>query len=208
MVAYNPPGTLADVHAYVTGVTAAATQAPSTLRLHVTHANMAGTTFAERFVLTDAAYAARPDSVRAVKARMRAAEAAAAAAAGREPPPADGAWSATRAARDRRLAAAGGVDMEPVTGVAVGDRVEVAPGGKRGVVAWVGADVGGGVPPGWWVGVTYDEPVGRNDGRVGGVRLWSCEAGHGGLVRARNVAVGDFPPRDDLEGSDLGDDEV
>lgn len=47
MVAYNPPGTLADVHAYVTGVTAAATQAPSTLRLHVTHANMAGTTFAE-----------------------------------------------------------------------------------------------------------------------------------------------------------------
>ncbi|GAB0494391.1 hypothetical protein MMPV_005684 [Pyropia vietnamensis] len=303
MVAYNPPATLADVHAYITGVTAAATQAPSTLRLHVTHANMTGTTFAElrlsrndtpptlrerlyrvtgtrpaamglslvppagavgpdavatipltddaaplgavapaitdgwtihvtdsdgsasasaggrlaadavpsdteRFVLSDDAYAARPNSVRAVKARMRAAEAAAAVAAGRDPPAEGAAWSATRAARDRRLVAAGGVDMEPITGVSVGDRVEVSPGGKRGVVAWVGDDVGGGVPPGWWVGVTYDEPVGRNDGSVGGVRLWTCEAGYGGLVRRRNVAVGDFPPRDDLAGDDLGDDEV
>lgn len=165
-------------------------------------------TDAERFVLSDAAYAARPDSVRAIKSRVRAAEAAAAVAAGRQPPPEGAAWSATRAARDRRLAAAGGVDMEPVTGIRVGERVEVSPGGKRGVVAWVGTNVGGGVPPGWWVGVTYDEPVGRNDGSVGGVRLWRCAAGFGGLVRSRNVAVGDYPPREDLGAADLGDDEV
>ena len=44
----------------------------------------------------------------------------------------------------------------------VGDRCEVELGGKRGVVMFVGkAETLG---PGFWIGVQYDEPVGKHDG--------------------------------------------
>lgn len=44
----------------------------------------------------------------------------------------------------------------------VGARCEVDPGGKRGVVKFVGtADT---LAAGFWVGVQYDEPVGKHDG--------------------------------------------
>ena len=48
--------------------------------------------------------------------------------------------------------------------ISVGARCKVEPGGKRGVVAFVGNGVEG-LPAGFWVGVHFDEPVGRNDGR-------------------------------------------
>ena len=50
------------------------------------------------------------------------------------------------------------------------------------------------LPLGHWVGVEYDEPVGKNDGSVKGSRYFSAAAGYGGMVRPSNVAVGDFPP--------------
>eukprot|EP00961_Rhodomonas_salina_P196162 2647850-Rhodomonas_salina.2 len=43
----------------------------------------------------------------------------------------------------------------------VGDRCVVS--GNRGVIAFLGDDVEG-LPGGFWVGVRYDEPVGKNDG--------------------------------------------
>ena len=44
----------------------------------------------------------------------------------------------------------------------VGDRCQVEPGEKRGVVKFVGqAETLG---PGFWVGVQYDEPLGKHDG--------------------------------------------
>jgi tubulin-folding cofactor B len=48
----------------------------------------------------------------------------------------------------------------------VGDRCEVNPGGKRGEVKFVGKIPA--IAAGWFVGVQYDEPVGKNDGTCKG----------------------------------------
>ena len=80
--------------------------------------------------------------------------------------------------------------------IAVGSRCEVQPGGNRGCVAYVGNTPAPGLPRGWWVGVCYDEPVGKNDGAVGGVRFFECPPGYGGLVRPSKVVTGDFPELD------------
>jgi tubulin-specific chaperone B len=110
-------------------------------------------------------------------------------------------------------------------GIEVGRRCRVGgEDGRRGVVGFVGAVEGlGGERERWarWVGVEFDEPVGRNDGsvtvrvsvKVGGgeegeqeeqeerkVRLFECKPGFGVLVRPEKVEVGEeWVPLDDLE---------
>jgi hypothetical protein len=49
--------------------------------------------------------------------------------------------------------------------IKLGDRCEI--GGYKGEVVFLGKDVQG-LPGGFWVGIRYDEPVGRNDGTVKG----------------------------------------
>lgn len=133
-------------------------------------------------------------------------------------PKVDPAWTAAR-----ELAARRGVPLPPppasataltpeeaaaavaaaVASHPLGSRCEVSPGGKRGAVRFVGAVPS--LPAGPWVGVEYDEPVGKNDGTppvakgASGVgkppaRLFECAPGFGGFVRPASVAVGDFPP--------------
>jgi tubulin-folding cofactor B len=87
-------------------------------------------------------------------------------------------------------------------GIDVGKRCRV--GGedeKRGEVAYVGEveEIPGGA--GKWIGVQLDEPVGRNDGSLGGKRYWGKEGGakHGVFVRPERVEVGDWPALDDLD---------
>jgi len=84
--------------------------------------------------------------------------------------------------------------------VAVGDRCEAA-GGRRGEVMFVGKVPE--LPLGWWVGVKYDEPVGKNDGSVKGARYFECADGYGGFLRPELVQVGDFPEDDPF--ADLAD---
>mmetsp|Transcript_14739 Transcript_14739/g.44518 ORF Transcript_14739/g.44518 Transcript_14739/m.44518 type:complete len:279 (+) Transcript_14739:360-1196(+) len=84
--------------------------------------------------------------------------------------------------------------QEDASAVSVGSRCEVSPGGKRGTVRYVGKCED--LPLGWWVGVEYDEPVGKNDGSIKGRRYFTAKQGYGGMVRPANVAVGDFPEED------------
>ncbi|KAI8324472.1 hypothetical protein GQ54DRAFT_64852 [Martensiomyces pterosporus] len=92
---------------------------------------------------------------------------------------------------------------EQAEGIQAGQRCEVnLTGGeyrKRGTVRFVGKT---GFRPGYWVGVEYDEPVGKNDGSVDGQVYFMCAMGHGAFVRPDRVAVGDFPEEDLFE-SDL-----
>ena len=103
---------------------------------------------------------------------------------------------------------------QTVDGIVIGGRCEIQPGGRRGTVAFVGEvpEIGGG---GHWVGVRFDEPVGRTDGTVGksGKRYFDAGGTNmGGFLRGKNVQVGDFPERDimdDLDGtSSDGEDEL
>ena len=52
------------------------------------------------------------------------------------------------------------------------------------------------MPKGYWVGVQYDEKVGKNDGMLNGRRYFRCPAGHGGFVRATKLVRLDQPAGD------------
>ena len=84
--------------------------------------------------------------------------------------------------------------------MSIGDRCEVTVGGKRGEVKYVGKIPQ--IAPGWFVGVQYDEPVGKNDGVVKGKRFFDCPPKYGGFLRPDKLSVGDFPELDD----DVADD--
>lgn len=97
---------------------------------------------------------------------------------------------------------------ETVQGIQVGMRCEVRPGKRRGTVAFVGEvpELGNG---GFWVGVVFDEPVGKTDGTTkSGKKYYDTPGpGYGGFVRGKNVEVGDFPERDIMEELESDDDD-
>ncbi|KAG6421892.1 hypothetical protein SASPL_118451 [Salvia splendens] len=85
--------------------------------------------------------------------------------------------------------------------IKVGDRCQVEVGEKRGNVKFVGqAET---LAPGFWVGIQYDEPLGKHDGMVKGKRYFECPPLCGGMVRPDKVKVGDFPEQDPFEEDEI-----
>lgn len=84
--------------------------------------------------------------------------------------------------------------QEEASKMTVGDRCQVFPGDRLGTVRFVGRLAA--LKPGFWIGVEFDEPVGKNDGKVKGQTVFECRANYGGFVRPKEVTVGDFPPED------------
>ncbi|XP_032901912.1 CAP-Gly domain-containing linker protein 2 isoform X3 [Amblyraja radiata] len=78
---------------------------------------------------------------------------------------------------------------------AIGDRIWVN-GLKPGIIQFLGEAQ---FAPGKWAGVVLDDPVGKNDGSVGGVRYFECEALQGIFTRPSKLAL---HPSSDGAGSD------
>lgn len=82
-------------------------------------------------------------------------------------------------------------------GLALSCRVRLLPesDARRGTVSFIGL-----VPEipgiGVWIGVTLDEPTGKNDGSVKGKRYFECGKNYGVFVRPERCEVGDFPALD------------
>lgn len=94
-------------------------------------------------------------------------------------------------------------DIASVEGIEIGQRCECRPGARRGTVAFIGEVTALGL--GYWVGVKFDEPVGKSSGTIGSKVLFEAPPGYGGFLRGHNVTTGDFPVVDDLG---LSDDEA
>ena len=90
--------------------------------------------------------------------------------------------------------------------IPIGSRCEVEsaePGlHKRGTVRYVGSTDFGGAG-GVWVGIEYDEPMGKNDGSVEGKRYFTCAPKFGVFVRPDRVRVGDYPVEDPFEDEEM-----
>lgn len=92
-------------------------------------------------------------------------------------------------------------DASSVANIELKERCMVQPGARRGVVMFKGEiqNLGQG---GYWVGVQFDEPVGKTNGTVKGKTYFTCQDKYGAFVRPQNVQTGDFPELDPLYDSD------
>ncbi|XP_028319367.1 CAP-Gly domain-containing linker protein 1 isoform X2 [Gouania willdenowi] len=66
-------------------------------------------------------------------------------------------------------------------------------GNKPGYVQFVG---GTQFAPGQWAGIVLDEPIGKNDGSVGGVRYFQCEDGRGIFTRPSKLSRTPLPEKE------------
>lgn len=88
-------------------------------------------------------------------------------------------------------------EAELAKGVAVGARCEVATGQRRrGTVMFVGPLRHAEDAECVRVGVKLDEPLGKHDGTVRGVRYFACPPKYGELLKPSELRVGDFPEID------------
>lgn len=89
--------------------------------------------------------------------------------------------------------------------IKVGNRCLISPGDRRGDVMFLGL-----VPQitnhsinQVWIGIKYDEPVGKNDGTLKGKQYFNAGKNYGAFVKPEFVKVGDYPEL----GLDFSDDD-
>jgi len=93
---------------------------------------------------------------------------------------------------ERKKVEAGWKEVE-TRGITISKRCQLgSDSARRGVVAYVGEvdEIPGLKGP--WVGVILDEPLGKNDGSLGGKKYFECPENRGVFVRADRVDMGDF----------------
>lgn len=134
----------------------------------------------EKFELTEDAYDKRSDTVREFRKKQRI-----------------GRFNEEETAKKEAIAAMKEEkEKEAAAAIAVGNRCKVWVTGqpdKLGTVMYVGLTD---FKPGYWVGVKYDEPMGKHDGSVQGKQYFECENKYGAFVKPGQVTVGDFPEED------------
>uniref|UniRef100_A0A8C2ET02 Tubulin-folding cofactor B-like n=1 Tax=Cyprinus carpio TaxID=7962 RepID=A0A8C2ET02_CYPCA len=155
-------------------------------RIHVTdrsgtqNAEFTDLSKVEKFEISDEAYEKRADSIRSFKKNFKL-----------------GRFNEENGAKQEEALAKKEEEEKVAAGsIAVGNRCKVEVAGqptKIGTVMFVGTPD---FKPGYWVGVKYDEPLGKNDGSVKGKRYFECEPKHGAFVKPLSVIVGDFPEED------------
>lgn len=74
----------------------------------------------------------------------------------------------------------------------IGEKVWVN-GNKPGYVQFIG---GTQFAPGQWAGIVLDDPIGKNDGSVAGVRYFQCEDGRGIFTRPSKLSKTALPEKE------------
>lgn len=137
----------------------------------------------EKFEISDDAYEKRSDSVRSFLKKKK---------LGRFN-------EENKMKQEEEKEAAEEKEKAPCANITTGSRCQVKVVGqptKLGTVMYVGTTD---FKPGLWVGVKYDEPLGKHDGSVSGKRYFECELKYGAFVKPSSVTVGDFPEEDYLD---------
>ncbi|XP_076591684.1 tubulin-folding cofactor B [Chaetodon auriga] len=154
-------------------------------RIHVTDrsgqmAELTDVSKVDRFEMSDDAYDKRTDSARSFMKKHRI-----------------GQYNEEELAKKKAGLAARMEEQKAASdAIPVGSRCKVQVPGqptKLGTVMYVGTTD---FKPGYWVGVKYDEPLGKHNGTVEGKQYFECENKYGGFVKPLSVTVGDFAEED------------
>lgn len=100
--------------------------------------------------------------------------------------------------------ATSGILTENTDDFIVGNRVWVG-GTKPGYIQYIGETQ---FAPGEWAGVVLDEPIGKNDGSVAGVKYFQCEPKRGVFSRLTKLTREPIPSLMAAEGQDGSTDDV
>eukprot|EP00505_MAST-04D_sp_SCG-Rhode-Island_P003715 Stramenopile-MAST_4_protein_3715 len=99
----------------------------------------------------------------------------------------DAGFAAYRKARSAPPPATDDTDKEAASAFEIGYRIKSKKSGATGTVQFIGQIEQ--LPKGYWLGIELDEATGKHDGEIKGVRVFTCEAKKGAVMRPSSVLV-------------------